>query len=124
MIFAALRLPQPNKKANFASSLKKYQWHSTSWLPEAVERRFLKLAKIRWKFCTCAPYAGSNIDVNIRFHKMIDILGYVPRAFEVGFFAPFPDFWFKPAKKSGRISRLIVGAEMIFIYLIYFGMHS
>lgn len=51
--------------------------------------------------------AGSNIDSDVRFEDLIDVIEYLPRAISVGFFAPFPNMWFIEGKSPGsQIIRL------------------
>ena len=114
-----VQLPKPTKPTKPLRP--KYPWTYSKWVPDTLEFQFVKIAQYREGFCTCCPHAGSNIDTNVRFHSMNDILWYLPRTVEIGFLAPFPDFWFKKAKTSGRISRFIVGGEMILIYFLYVG---
>jgi hypothetical protein len=67
------------------------------------------------------PRAGTNIDTDVHFRSLKDILAYVPRAAIVGFLAPFPTQWFGTAKTAGRASRLVVGLEMIVWYVLFLG---
>ncbi len=93
----------------------------SKWIPDGLEAKIIQLARSREGFCRGYPNAGSNIDTSVRFHSVSDIVRYLPRASEIGLFAPFPYFWFQKAKISGRISRLIVGGEMLILYLLYAG---
>lgn len=60
----------------------------------------------------------SNIDSDIRFQSLSDILRFVPRAAVVGFFAPFPRMWFE-AGSYGTAGRAISGFETLVMYLLY-----
>lgn len=60
----------------------------------------------------------SNIDSDIRFQSLSDILRFVPRAAVVGFFAPFPRMWFE-AGSYGTAGRAISGLETLVMYLLY-----
>ena len=117
LVFSMVRVPA--KAAKAAKPL--YPWMYSKWVPDKIENQLVKLARYREKFCTCCPYAGSNIDTYIRFHNVEDVFRYVPRALEIGWLAPFPNFVSKPAKTSGRISRIIVGIEMFMLYFFMAG---
>ena len=61
--------------------------------------------------------AGSNIDTWVKFHSAADVLRYVPRALQIGLFAPFPDMWRGAGVSPGaNRMRLIAGIETIFAY--------
>jgi hypothetical protein len=61
---------------------------------------------------------ASNIDRDVQFHTPGDIVRYVPRALEIGFFAPFPKLWLQ-AGSYGRAGRLLSGAETLAMYFFY-----
>lgn len=60
----------------------------------------------------------SNIDSDIRFQSLSDILRFAPRAAVVGFFAPFPRMWFE-AGSYGNAGRAISGFETLVMYFLY-----
>jgi hypothetical protein len=61
---------------------------------------------------------GSRIDSNLRTSNRHDLILYVPRALEVGLFAPFPNMWFRPGQEVGSIGRLLAGIETFLTYVI------
>ena len=61
---------------------------------------------------------ASNIDAEVQFKSTGDIVRFVPRAFAIGFFAPFPRMWFK-AGSFGRAGRLLSGLETLAMYFLY-----
>ena len=61
---------------------------------------------------------ASNIDRDVQFRSFGDIVGFVPRALVIGFFAPFPKMWFQPGS-FGRAGRLLSGAETLAMYFFY-----
>ena len=65
-------------------------------------------------------YVGknSNIDSDIRFESAGDFVRYLPRAAEIGLFAPFPRMWFEVGT-VGRIPRIVAGLETLVMYLLY-----
>lgn len=65
-----------------------------------------------------SPHAGSNIDTGVQFGSVMDMLRYVPRALQIGLFAPFPEMWGGKGVSSGAESmRLLAGFEMALAYL-------
>ena len=60
----------------------------------------------------------SNVDAEIQFNSLADILRFLPRAAVVGFFAPFPRMWFE-AGSYGSAGRMISGLETFAMYLLY-----
>ncbi|MBW2114154.1 MAG: hypothetical protein JRH04_04760 [Deltaproteobacteria bacterium] len=87
-------------------------------LPHWLEDRLLTVLWARNAFARSFPDAGSNIDTEVHLRTPIDLVRYIPRAFQIGFLAPFPDQWFKEGKSAGRISRLIAGLEMAGWYFL------
>src|SRR6185436_6840430 len=61
---------------------------------------------------------ASNIDTDVQFNSIGDVMRYVPRAFVIGFFAPFPRMWVE-AGSFGRAPRLLSGLETLAMYLVY-----
>lgn len=78
-----------------------------------------KLAEDRRRFTKGYPDAGSNIDTEEEFHSAIDVGRYIPRAFQIALFAPFPDMWRERGSAPGADHmRLVSGIEMAFSYLL------
>lgn len=63
----------------------------------------------------------SNIDADVRLLSTWAVIKYVPRALEIGLFAPFPYMWFEQGHHVGGLGRLISGFETFFLYLMYLG---
>ncbi|HEX7176363.1 MAG TPA: hypothetical protein VF240_13955 [Pyrinomonadaceae bacterium] len=76
------------------------------------------VAQARHQFILIYPDAGSNIDRDVRFNSLSDIIRYLPRAAAIGFFAPFPDMWFTSGKKVGSAGRMLVGVECLMMYVV------
>jgi general stress protein CsbA len=92
-------------------------WHHSGW-PEFVETRAYALAIVRERSRICYPDAASNLDVQIAFHNMNDILLYLPRATEIAFLSPFPTEWFKPGSlPANTVMRRVSGFEMVGVYI-------
>lgn len=73
---------------------------------------------IRGRFIRAYSAGGSNIDREVEIQSFGDLAMYLPRAVQIGFLAPFPNMWFTRGVEVGRTGRLIVGAEMLGIYLL------
>ncbi|HET6979604.1 MAG TPA: glycosyltransferase family 39 protein [Pyrinomonadaceae bacterium] len=61
---------------------------------------------------------ASNIDEDVQFSGAGDVMRYLPRAFVIGFFAPFPSMWIE-AGSFGRTPRLLSGLETLVMYALY-----
>jgi 4-amino-4-deoxy-L-arabinose transferase-like glycosyltransferase len=61
---------------------------------------------------------ASNIDEDVQFNGMGDVVRYLPRAFVIGFFAPFPRMWIEVGS-FGRAARLLSGLETLVMYFLY-----
>ena len=61
---------------------------------------------------------ATNIDEDVQFNSTGDVVRYLPRAFVIGFFAPFPNMWIEVGS-FGRASRLASGVETLAMYFLY-----
>jgi hypothetical protein len=61
---------------------------------------------------------GSQIDSDVGVKGWRDVVLQMPRALEVGFFAPFPYMWFQPGHLVGSGGRLLSGIETAMTYMI------
>jgi len=61
---------------------------------------------------------SSNIDSDASFETAGDLVRYLPRAAEIGLFAPFPRMWFEVGT-VGRMARVVAGIETLIMYLFY-----
>jgi hypothetical protein len=92
-------------------------WTKTGF-PDFMEQRAFRLAETRDKFRFLKPHAKSNIDEEIGFSQMSDIIFYLPRALQIAFLAPFPADWFgEGSYEQNTLMRRISAFEMIGIYL-------
>jgi hypothetical protein len=87
---------------------------------EVSPRDFLgsKISRLRQRFIIGYPAAGSNIDTDVEFNSTANIIRYLPRAILIGLFAPFPKMWVATGLQSGRLGRMIGGAETFVLYII------
>lgn len=88
-------------------------------IEERLENNAKILAETRFKLneYSKSVKSKSSIDVDVNFHNLNDVVGYVPRALQISIFAPFPDTWFD----SYSPTRLVAGFEMAIIYVSLFG---
>ena len=61
---------------------------------------------------------GSRIDPDVRLDSVGAIIRQVPRALEVGLFAPFPNMWLHAGRQVGLSGRVIAGFETLLTYVI------
>lgn len=71
---------------------------------------------IRGTFSTAYPESGSVIDADRDFNDLHGIISYLPRAFEIGCWAPFPNTWLSSGRHVGRLAKLLSAFETIIIY--------
>jgi hypothetical protein len=72
----------------------------------------------RARFIELYPDASSNLDVNVQFSGILDIVCYLPRALLIGLCAPFPNMWLNAGATAGRWARLLSGCETFLMYLV------
>jgi 4-amino-4-deoxy-L-arabinose transferase-like glycosyltransferase len=61
---------------------------------------------------------ASDIDPEVQFHSTGEIVRFIPRAFVIGFFAPFPRMWFREGS-FGLGPRIVSGLETLVMYFLY-----
>jgi hypothetical protein len=86
-------------------------------LRAAAETAALEIGSARYKFNVSWPESGSSIDRNVEYKDLRGALLYLPRAAEIGLWAPFPRTWIGAGKSVGRAGRLLSGAETLLMYL-------
>ena len=97
-----------------------FLWKESDMVPSFLENKFYALAEVRKGFRSTYPNAGSNIDINVNFHSVWEIIVYLPRAAEIAFCAPFPSQWFKQGTiPANTMMRRISAIEMVGVYLTF-----
>ena len=86
-------------------------------LYEAADRMALRVGSVRYRFTAIYSESGSNIDSDVRFRHLEDLFRYLPRAFEIGLWAPFPRTWADAGRRVGNAGKLLSGAETLAIYV-------
>src|SRR5689334_4590734 len=61
---------------------------------------------------------ASDIDPEVQFSSTGEIVRYIPRAFVIGFFAPFPRMWLQRGT-FGLAVRVVSGLETLAMYFLY-----
>lgn len=83
----------------------------------ATDNAARRVSSLRSRFAASYPDVGSGIDRDVEFRDLTGLILYLPRAFEIGFWAPFPNTWAAPGQRVGSIGRLLSGAETLLIYV-------
>ena len=112
---------------DFLADAAKYKRPVAVMKPDAPVENFinkaaLKLAIARGGFTNSGKDAATNIDRDIVFYGPADVLRYIPRALQIGFFAPFPNAgFFAENPKSSRMEIYISILEMLICYVALLG---
>jgi hypothetical protein len=88
--------------------------------PSASSPPLTKLReRIAWARHLFVNYPGtsSNIDPDVRLESWGEVIRYLPRAAEIGLFAPFPNMWLATGAQVGRLGRFLSGLETLMIYV-------
>jgi hypothetical protein len=75
-----------------------------------------RVGRIRERFVQSYPDFSSNLDTDTRIISTWDLAKYLPRATEIGLFAPFPNMWFANGGVVGSMGRKLSGLEMLLLY--------
>jgi hypothetical protein len=109
---------KPQSKAETPKSSRNRNEYSASKL---VGKGVSQVSYLRERYTKKYPNAGTNIDTDVHFRTLGDILAYIPRAAMIGFLAPFPSHWFDTPKTAGPASRILAGLEMMLWYILLLG---
>jgi hypothetical protein len=95
-----------------------------AFIENTINRVFLKIAVARAGFTNSGgTTVASNIDWDTKFCKNADLIGYVPRALQIAFFAPFPSQWLSTEKRNSSAVEIYISAvEMFYCYVAYLGL--
>lgn len=112
--------PQPQEQSQ-SQSQSQPQWYWNPYIPDKIENLFYTLAV--WRNEIWAQYLSGSpgaIDEDIKFRSVGDFIEYTPRALTVGFFSPFPRFWFSQGSTTGgTIARYITPFEAIYLWFAW-----
>ncbi len=91
---------------------------SVGRLVAAVDKAAYKVGTIRRRFSASYMEAGSGVDRSVRFDDLKSFILYLPRAFAIGFWSPFPDTWVAAGRRVGSAGKMLSGAETLAMYVI------
>lgn len=100
---------------------KSFSWKRTSWIPDVIEGRFYRVAIAR----EGAKSQGGNtlVDANKYLDSTGAMLGYIPRALQLGMFSPFPELWGGGASTPAMtMARKVVGGVTLIFYVCLIGL--
>ncbi|HEX8337329.1 MAG TPA: hypothetical protein VF621_11410 [Pyrinomonadaceae bacterium] len=83
----------------------------------AADRAAFKVSTARSKFAAVYSDSGSLIDREVKFRDVGDLFSYLPRAFQIGLWSPFPNTWVVAGGRVGSAGKLLSGAETLLIYV-------
>jgi 4-amino-4-deoxy-L-arabinose transferase-like glycosyltransferase len=83
----------------------------------ATDAAVLEIDSARYKYNVSYPESGSAIDRSVEYKNLKGLMLYLPRAFAIGFWSPFPGMWFGAGKSVGGAGRILSGAETLLMYL-------
>jgi hypothetical protein len=121
-------IPVPRSRTNDQGSLasqhgneqprrRTFRWDGESWLPDVADQALETLAYGRLRYSRNSR-GWSNMDTEIQFNDLGDIVAYIPRGLEITLFAPFPSDWFSQGRTdSTTLMRLDASFEMMIAYL-------
>jgi len=96
-------------------------WHWNPYVLDKIEHGFYAIAY--WRNKVWSKYLAGNmgaIEEEVKFHSVSDFIAYTPRALFVGFFSPFPMFWFTEGSTTGgTIARYITPFEAVYLYIAW-----
>jgi len=98
---------------------RRWHWEPTAMVPEEIDKALKRASELRVHFVAFGRSvgAGSEVDGERLPNSALSALMYMPRAFVVGLFAPFPDTW------GERVSapRLVGAVETMLWYVFALG---
>ena len=84
----------------------------------SVDKLPVTIAAMRDFFTSGYRNAKSNMDPEFVPGTVCNLMGYLPRALQIGFLAPFPSAWLSDGSiAAGTVMRRVVSAEMLATYL-------
>lgn len=106
--------------AEGVSGAKESGWRYSGWMPSFLEHKLMALSQSREGFRSTR--GGSNVDEDVQFKSVGDVLDYIPRAMQIALFSPFPSTWLAPAMTPGGDKmRLVAAAESLLAYVAMVG---
>ncbi|MEW6593827.1 MAG: hypothetical protein AB1413_03040 [Thermodesulfobacteriota bacterium] len=95
-------------------------WKMSRGVPDFVEKSLQRLAAARQGYISAQSAAASAIDQTVTFMNVRDVVHYLPRAVQIGLFAPFPTHWVAPGSIAvNTFLRRIIAFEMVIWYGLF-----
>lgn len=92
-------------------------WTASDYLPLRFELLLQRLVAARNRYLNLHSDAASAIDRTTSFRSVWEMAAYLPRAFSIGLFAPFPsDWWGQGSVPTNTLLRRFSAVEMIVWY--------
>jgi hypothetical protein len=92
-------------------------WNKSDWVPRQLDQLAYSLEINRRGYFWYKGASGSLVDSDVCLNNFIAFLNYMPRALQLGLFAPFPSQWVESGMAAGSGSmRKLAGLEMVIIY--------
>ncbi len=99
--------------------IKNRGWVPSPWIPDFIDAKLYHLATVRDGFLR-TTFGRSNFDTDVHFKNSFEVLAYLPRAFQVALFGPFPESWLqKGSTEHNGTFKKLAGLEMLFVYLMF-----
>jgi len=97
------------------------KWQNSAFLPRVVDVQMSKVNDQRNYFYLHQYHANTTFDYDVEINSAIKFIRYLPRAVQVGYFAPFPTDWNSSKSNKANLMHKVIALEMIFIYLAFSG---
>lgn len=99
--------------------VKNWAWQDSKILPSVIENQFKNLAQTRIGLIEYGYFieANSLIDQKTAPNNIASLILFLPRALQIGLFAPFPSNW----NSDLSLTRLIAVSETALFYFIFLG---
>ena len=100
-------------------------WQTSRILPDQVDRILTRVYAYRQYFYRATLYKnpGSTFDQGHFLNSFENMVRYLPRAIQVGMFAPYPKRWFQSGTAHVyTVMRRVNGLEMFCLYLAMIGL--
>ena len=101
-------------------------WIDSKYLPFPINNNLKRIYVNREYFFKWNHHELTAVDSNIYLNDPLAMLGYIPRALQILYLAPFPTLWLKnfsieASSIMSSIMYIVVGFEMLFIYIFLIG---
>lgn len=103
--------------AKTGSAVEDEEARTSPWFFAIIKEKVSRLAEIRKGYLAYHATAASAVDVSVNFDNMEEMVVYLPRALQIGLFAPFPKDWIGEGSLAvNTFMRRLVAVEMVLWY--------